>query len=192
MRKFMIMPVFVAGVLVSSGAIAQPAPKPQMQMQVDAPTMIANPYGAYEFLIGDWYSKPSGGPDVTIHQNFKWGTNKSYIFYTTLTREGGKPEGVHFEGMLVWNGATKGLDYVIASEPGSGTQEQGTLHIDPDGAVVREVTMITAAGKSQVFRQRFWRTGADTAMTSLMRQTATGWEPNFPGSEQIAMSRRPI
>lgn len=192
MRKFMMMPAVAAGILASSGATAQQTPaQPQPQMRIDAPTKIANLYGAYEFLIGDWYSKPTGGPDVTIHQNFKWGIEKSYIFYTTLTREKDKPEAVHFEGMLVWNGATKGLDYVIASEPGSGGQEQGTLHVDPDGAVVREVTMITAAGKSQVFRQRFWSTGADTVMTSLMRKTPTGWEPNFPGSEKIAMSRRP-
>ena len=190
MLKFLITPVIAAGVLASSAAIAQQTPA-QPRMRIDAPAMIANPYGDYEFLIGDWYSKPAGGPDITIHQNFKWGPKQSYIFYTTLTAEKGKPEAVHFEGMLVWNGATKGLDYVIASEPGSGAQEHGTLHVDADGAVVREVTMITASGKSQTFRQRFWRTGIDTAMTSLMRQTDKGWEPNFPGSEKITMARRP-
>lgn len=190
MRKIGVVPSIAAGVLLNTAAVAQQAAPPP-QMRIEAPAKIANPYGAYEFLIGDWYSKPSGGPDVTIHQNFKWGINKSYIFYTTLTRERGKPEGVHFEGMLVWNGATKGLDYVIVSEPGSGAQEQGTLRVDPDGAVVRDVTMITAAGRTQTFQQRFWKTGTDSVMTSLMRKTDKGWEPNFPGSEKIAMSRNP-
>jgi hypothetical protein len=93
--------------------------------------------------------------------------------------------------MLVWNGATRNLDYVIAVEPGSGVQEQGALHVEPDGSVVRDVTMTRANGQIGHFRQTFRRTGPDTVTTSLMRRTATGWEPNFPGSDNIAMTRRP-
>ena len=189
MRKFMIMPAVAAGVLVSSSAIAQPAP--QTQMRIDVPTKIANPYGAYEFLIGDWYTKPSGGPDVRIHQQFAWGTEKGSIKYTTLTNVGSAPEAVHFEGLLVWNGATKALDYVIAAEPGSGGQEKGTLHVESNGAVVRDVLLTRADGKTGQFRQRFWREN-DAVFTSLMRKTDKGWEPNFPGSERLAMSRTPV
>lgn len=188
MRRMTLTMAVGAALLVSTSASAQQAPR---QAVLETPTMIANPYGAYAWLIGDWYSRPSSGPDVTIHQNFKWGLKQSSIFYTTLTREKGKAEAVHFEGMMVWNAATKGLDYVIASEPGSGAQEHGTLHVEADGTVVRDVTMVTASGKEQTFQQRFWKTGADSAMTSLMRKSATGWEPNFPGSDKIAMSRNP-
>lgn len=150
---------------------------------------IPNPYTAYEFLIGDWDTKPSGGPDMAIHQQFRWGPKKSYITYTTYTAEAGKPESIHFEGMMVWNAATKNVDYLIAAEPGSGAQEKGELHVEDDGAIVREVTMTHADGSVAHFRQTFRRT-AQGAMTSLMRQTSNGWEPNFPGSEKLDMSRR--
>lgn len=171
--------------------LAQQAPPAAAQPQVEAPTTIANPYTAFEFLIGDWYTRPTGGPDIAIRQNFRWGTRQSYIYYTTFTREGGRPEGIHFEGMLVWNGATRSLDYIVVSEPGSGAQEQGTMRAAPDGSVVREVTLTRADGQISHFRQTFRRTGPDSAVTSLMRQTATGWEPNFPGSDNLVMTRRP-
>jgi hypothetical protein len=174
---------------VSSGAAAQQPGAPS-EMRIEAPKEIPNPYTAYDFLIGDWYSKPSGGPDLMIHQNFRWGPKKSYIFYTTSTSVGSAPEEVHFEGMAVWNGRTKNLDYVITSEPGSGAQEQGTIHSEGDGSITREVVLTKPDGSTQQFRQRFWKTGADAAETSLMRKIKTGWEPNFPGSDHIPMSRQ--
>jgi hypothetical protein len=191
MRKLQAVMMLSLGIFVCGPALGQAARSPAPTMRVDAPTIIANPYTAYEFLIGDWYSRPAGGPDIAIHQNFRWGTRQSYIYYTTSTRLNGAPEAIHFEGMLVWNGASHNLDYVIAAEPGSGGQEQGIMHAEPDGSVVRDVTMTRADGQVAHFRQTFRRTGPDTAMTSLMRQTATGWEPNFPGSDNIAMTRRP-
>ena len=191
MRKLQAAMLLSLGAVVCGPALAQGARSPAPAMRVDAPSIIANPYTAYEFLIGDWYSRPAGGPDIAIHQNFRWGTRQSSIFYTTSTSMNGSPEAVHFEGMLVWNGATHNLDYVVALEPGSGGQEKGTMHVEADGSVIRDVTMTGADGRVAHFRQTFRRTGPDTAMTSLMRQTATGWEPNFPGSDNIAMTRRP-
>jgi len=183
MRRLMILAAAAAAPVT-----AQPASPPR-QAVLEAPTMIANPYTAFEWLIGDWYSKPTGGPDISIHQVFEYGPKNSYTFYTTLTAEGAKPEAVHFEGMAVWNGKTKALDYVVTSEPGSGAQEQGTMRAEADGAVVREVVLTRANGQQSQFRQRFWQTSGGKAMTSLMRKTATGWEPNFPGSDKIEMSR---
>jgi hypothetical protein len=159
-------------------------------MRIEAPKQIPNPYGAYEFLIGDWYSKPSGGPDNRIHQSFRWGTNKASILYTTYTSLNGAPESVHFEGMAVWNGKTKALDYVVALEPGSGGQEQGTIHAEPDGSIVRDVAFTGPDGRTGTFRQRFWKDESGAVATSLMRKTDKGWEPNFPGSEKIVMVRR--
>lgn len=190
MRKLMV--ALLSGFAVFCGpALARGAGAPADNVRVEPPAVIANPYAAYEFLIGDWYSRTSGGAEVAIHQNFRWGTRRSSIFYTTSMSLNGAPESVHFEGMLVWNGATRNLDYVIAVEPGSGVQEQGALHVEPDGGVIRDVTMIRPDGQVAHFRQTFRRTGPETVTTSLMRQTAAGWEPNFAGSDNLAMTRRP-
>lgn len=191
MRKSVTILLRGVAALGCGPALAQGAATPADNVRVEPPAPIADPYTAYEFLIGDWYSRPSGQAGVAIHQNFRWGTRRSSIYYTTSTSLNGAPETVHFEGMLVWNGATHNLDYVIAVEPGSGVQERGALHVEPDGSVVRDVTMTRANGQVGHFRQTFRRTGPDRVTTSLMRQTATGWEPNFPGSDNIAMTRRP-
>ena len=190
MGKVQAIAILGLGILGSGPVWAQQAPTSSAQTRIEAPVDIANPYTAYAFLIGDWDSHPAGGADVSIHQNFRWGTRRSYIYYTTMTRENGRPEAIHFEGMFVWNGAHRNLDYVIVSEPGSGAQEQGTMHAEADGSIVRDVTMTRASGQVAHFRQTFRQTGSDTAVTSLMRQTATGWEPNFPGSDHIVMTRR--
>lgn len=188
--RVIVLSGLAAGLGLAWGpASAQPAPAPRYVMEPSVD--IASPYGGYRFLIGDWDTKPTGGPDISFHQRFQWGPKQSYITYTTLTREGAKPEAIHFEGMLVWNGASKNLDYVIASEPGSGAQEKGEMHVEADGSVVREVTMTRPDGVVSHFRQTFRQTGPDRAVTSLMRQTATGWTPNFPGSDALVMIRRP-
>jgi len=178
------------GLTVCAPALAQPAPSAQPPIRAAAPVVSANPYTAYEFLIGDWDTRPQGGPGMAIHQRFEWGLNQSYIAYTTLTREGAKPEAVHFMGWLVWNGANRNLDYLVVTEPGSGVQEQGVMRAQPDGSIVRDVTLTAADGAVSHFRQTFRSTGPDTAVTSLMRQTAGGWEPNFPGSDNLLMTRR--
>jgi hypothetical protein len=104
--------------------------------------------------------------------------------------QGGQPESVHFEGMAVWNGATNRLDYVFVLEPGSGGQERGEIYVQADGLIVRDVTLTDRNGRSGRFRQTFLRTGEDSAIASVMRQTATGWEPTFPGGERLVMTRR--
>lgn len=166
-------------------------PSIAMQPSVSSPARAAasDPYEPYAFLIGDWYSTPPGGGPA-IHQSFRWGTNRASIAYTTLLAEPGRPERVHFEGLLVWNGANNQLDYVVALEPGSGGQEKGVVRIAEDGAVVREVVATLRDGSISSFRQTFRRTGPDGAITSLMRRAADGWEPNFPGSGRIEMVRK--
>ena len=53
---------------------------------------------------------------------------------------------------------------------GGRIQEQGRVFVEPDGTVERD--------------------GADRILTTLMRHTATGWVPSFPGSDRSVMTRR--
>ena len=172
----------VACCCVATGqAAAQQAP-------AEPTPMATNPYAPYEWLIGDWYS--TTGPE-RLHQRLTYGPNRSYIQYSTFNAAQGKPEKLHFEGVMVWNGKSNALDYVFAVEPGTGVQEKGTVQAQPDGSVVREVEFTSPTGRIAHFRQRFWRE-SDLVFTSLQRQVATGWEFNFPGSDKIAMSRKPL
>jgi hypothetical protein len=82
------------------------------------------------------------------------------------------------------------LDYLFAVEPGSGVQESGTYRAEADGSIIREVRLIDPRGNVGTFRQTFVRTGQDSAITTLMRKTDTGWVPTFPGSERIELTRR--
>jgi hypothetical protein len=148
----------------------------------------AKPYAPYEFLIGDWYSKLAT-QNLVIHQQFKWGPGKSYITYASYMASPGKPEQLHFEGMMVWDGKSKALDFLFALQPGSGAQEKGTVTADADGTVVRHIAMTAADGDLDRFRQTFRKTPAGQVITGMMEQTATGWKLNPPG--EILMEKAP-
>ena len=184
--------ILLLAVTISAFADASPAAQRSDAGAGATPTTslrIANdPYRPFEFLIGEWISQEGSS---TLRQSFRWGPGRSYIFYSTFTQQPGAAERLHFEGMMVWNGKSKALDFLFAVEPGSWTEERGTLHVAADGSVIREVELITPNGTVSQFRQTIRRTGPDSAVTSLMSKTADGgWQPNFPGSDRIEMSRR--
>ncbi|GAM96700.1 hypothetical protein U91I_00320 [alpha proteobacterium U9-1i] len=171
MRMFRTIVASIACAAVLAGASAQ--------------AQTANPYAPYEFLIGDWDTGDG------IRQSFSWGPEQAYIRYSTTTRGRDGADHLHFEGIMVYNAANRNLDFLVALEPGSLAQEQGTLHVEADGSVVRDVTLTGANGARSHFRQTFRSTGPASAVTSLMRQNASGaWGPNFPGSDNLAMTRR--
>jgi len=148
----------------------------------------AKPYAPYEMLIGDWYTRLADQHAV-IHQQFKWGPGKSYIVYSTYMIAQGKPEQLHFEGMMVWNGKTKALDFLFVLQPGSGAEEKGSVMARRDGTVVREIEMTDDDGDLEHFRQTFRRAASDKMVTSMSRQTAKGWVTDPPG--EIVMERAP-
>ena len=148
----------------------------------------AKPYAPYEFLIGDWFSKLPG-QNMVIHQQFTWGPGKSYIVYASYLVLPGKPEHLHFQGMMTWNGKSKSLDFLFALQPGSGAQEKGTVTARPDGAIAREIAMTDSDGDLDRFRQSFRKIAGGRVVTSMMEQTAKGWKMDPPG--EIVMERRP-
>lgn len=157
-------------------AVAHDAPLSPAVVAANAPV---------EWLIGDWVSLEDGN---RLRQNLSWGPHRSYIKVSTYMQQPGKLEVLHFEGIAIWNGGSKAFDYLFAVEPGSGTQEKGTIRAKSDGSVIREVEFTGPDGKAAQFRQVFRPTGKGKAVTSLMRETATGWEPTFPGSDEIEMT----
>jgi len=154
-----------------------------------APEATSENYAPYEFLIGDWISN-SGG--TRLRQSFSWGPARSYIRYSTYMQRPGSAEQLHFDGIMLWNGKSRALDFLFAVEPGSGIQEKGTVTAIPGQPIVREVELTAKNGSVSYFRQTFQRTGPQTVVTSLMSRTETGWQPNFPGADRIEMRRATI
>jgi hypothetical protein len=153
-----------------------------------SPAVSAGPYAPFDWLIGDWYGE--AGPGM-LRELITYGPGKSYIRFSAFTFGKGEPQHLHFEGIAVWNAKTKMLDYLFAVEPGSGVQENGTYRVEADGSIIREVELIDAKGNSGTFRQTFRRTGRDSSITTVMRKTATGWEPTFAGGDKIELKRQP-
>lgn len=144
------------------------------------------PYAPYEFLIGDWYSK-IGNQNVLIHQQFKWGPGKSYITYASYLVLPGKPEQLHFEGMMVWNGKSKALDFLFVLQPGSGAQERGTVTAQADGTIVRDIALTASDADLDHFRQTFRKSAGGKVLTSMMELTEKGWKLDPPG--EIVMEK---
>jgi hypothetical protein len=163
----------------------------------------ANPWEPYEFLLGEWsISATAGGSPVATAQ-FRWGPSRSYIWFAgSLVLDG--VERPHFEGLLVWNGVQHHLDMLLSMDLERGlVQEQGFLHAEPDGTVVREITATYSegarpiggppagrAGATARFRQTFRPDGPDRVKTSVLRQTEKGWTATFPGSDRLVMTRK--
>lgn len=149
-----------------------------------------DPYAPLAPLIGEWDTGPAGSPPAFV-QRFSWGPDRGYVMLRTTLSDGAGTERLHFEGPIMWNGATRRFDYLFAVEPGSLSQEQGEIRVVEGGDLVRDVTLTSADGSVARFRQTFHELGHDRFETSLMRQTATGWAPTFPGSDRLVMMRRP-
>ena len=140
-------------------------------------------------LIGEWNVGPPGGAAAFI-ERFTFGPKQAYVWTRVTLIVAGGEEHLHFEGMAVWNAATGRYDYLYAVEPGTGVQEKGEIYADGDGAIVRDVTLTAADGSTGTFRQTFRDLGDGRFETTLMRKTADGWSPTFPGSERLIMVRR--
>ncbi len=184
-RLLMILSVAACLPVRPGSAQANPHGGAAAPREASAPS----PYAPYTFLIGDWDISPEGQPPTIVFR-FIWGPKQSYIWCVGSLLEAGK-EVPHFEGMLVWNAARKNLDMLFAlGMDGSGLQEQGSMFVDKDGSIVREITAVGPQG-SQHFRQTFKAERPDRVITSVMRETKDGWKATFPGSERLVMSRRP-
>jgi hypothetical protein len=161
-------------------------------------------YDAYAFLIGEWDVKASeDGPAAAVIR-VRWGPNRSYIWYATTLLFGGHEEP-HLEGMLVWNATQKNLDMLFSMDLKSGrVQEHGTMSVDADGVIVRDITAVYGAGANAIgrppigpegatahFRETYKKLGPDKILTSGMRKTESGWVETFPGSDHLIMIRRP-
>ena len=135
-------------------------------------------------------------------QRVRWGPNRSYIWYAVALLTDGREEP-HLEGMLVWNGVHKNLDMLFVMDLKSGrVQEQGTMSVQADGSLVRNITAVYSpgvramtgnvgsAGATARFRQTYMQIGPDEIQTSAMPETERGWVATFPGSDRLLMIRR--
>jgi hypothetical protein len=105
-----------------------------------------NPFGPYEFLIGDWDVKSEAEGAPMAVQRVRWGPNRSYIWYAVALLSDGR-EQPHLEGMLAWNGVHKNLDMLLVMDLNSGrVQEQGTMSVETDGTLVRDITAVYSPG----------------------------------------------
>jgi hypothetical protein len=161
------------------------------------------PYAPYAFLIGTWDIAPEAGGPPLARALFRWGPNRSYIWYGGALLEKGV-EVPHFEGLLLWNGVRKNLDMLLALDlDGGRIQEQGTMSVDAGGRVVREITAIYSEGQRPIgqpvagpggakarFRQTFEAAGPDRVRTTVMHEAGSGWVATFPGSDRLVMTRR--
>lgn len=183
-RVLAVCAIFASGGPACAQAHPQPEPRPQASFV----------YAPYAPLVGEWSLTAADGTSVGISR-FSWGPGRSYIWFATALVEQGR-EVPHFEGILVWNGINRNLDMLLSIDlQGGRAQESGTLAIAADGTIVRDhAATYTATATRPAFREEFRQTfrldGPDRIATSVLRRTATGWVPTFPGSDTLVMTRR--
>ena len=103
-------------------------------------------FAPYEYLIGEWDVKAGDDGPVAAIIRVKWGPNRAYLWYSSSLLFDGREEP-HLEGMLVWNAVHKNLDMLFSMDLRTGkVQEQGTMSVEPDGTVVRNITAVYGQG----------------------------------------------
>ena len=157
----------------------------------------------FEILVGEWDVRATDNGPVAAIIRVHWGPNQSYLWYASSLLFGGREEP-HLEGILVWNAVHKNLDMLFSMDLRTGkVQEQGTMSVEADGTIVREITAIYGEGAHAMgmppigpegataqFRETYKKASADKILTSAMRKTETGWVATFPGSDHLIMTRR--
>ncbi len=188
---------FLAAAL--SSAAAQNAPVAGREVPVPAV------YQPLAFLVGEWEVGPEGAPPAAVTE-FRWGPNKTYLWYSGGLLVNGEVQP-NFEGILVWNGVRHDLDMLLVLDLSTGdlVQEQGAVHVEEDGTVVRDITVFysegnalppdwrTAAGPEGAtghFRHAFREIAPGRVRTTILYQSESGWVPSFPGSDSLVMVRR--
>jgi hypothetical protein len=151
----------------------------------DSPT----PYAPLAPLIGEWDVGPPGSAPAFV-ERFSWGPKRAYIWMSVALFVGSGEEHPHFEGMIIWNAASRRFDYLFAVEPGSLTQERGEFRVAEDGEIVRDVVLTRPDGSTGIFRQTFRALANGQFETTLLGETPDGWKPTFPGSERLTMHPR--
>lgn len=186
----------ILSLTISAAALAHPTPP---SAGAHAPT----PYAPYTPLMGEWHVGREG-QSAQLIERFVWAGGGSYIEFSAATLDGGH-ETPHFEGVLMWNGVRRALDMLVMLDlsPSARVLEGGTLQALPDGSFVREITayysegqpragggVVTREGARMTFRQTFTPIDANHMRTAILRETANGWVPTFPGSDAMVMTRR--
>lgn len=175
-------------IIAVSGIVASPASAHGVSSLEVLET--AKPYAPYEFLIGDWYATLKQ-ENAVVHQQFGWGPGKASMTDATYVVVPGKPEHLHFGGTMLWNPASKALDYLFAVEPGSGVEERGTFSVQSDGSVIREVEAIYPEGRVMKSRQVFKPLPDGTFSMDLLSGTAAGWASTLPNGPMIFSKSAP-
>lgn len=85
---------------------------------------IPPPYADLAPLIGELNVGPAGAGTAFI-ERFSWGPNRGYIRFSVSLIDPSGEERLHLDGMVIWNAATRGFDYLLAVEPGAFAQERG-------------------------------------------------------------------
>jgi hypothetical protein len=189
-------------VFAASSLFAEPSPLPAASSS-EGLSQSASQFDPYEFLIGEWEVKAAKDDRPAAIIRVRWGPNRSYLWYSSSLIIDGR-EAPHLEGILVWNGIHKNLDMLFSMDLKSGrVQEQGTLSVDGEGKVVRDITAVYGPGARPIgmpavgpegatthFRETYKQIDANKVSTSAMRETKNGWVATFPGSDRMIMTRR--
>ncbi len=166
---------------------------------------IPKVYEPYAFLIGEWDVSVEGRLPAAVSRML-WGPMKTYIRYSGALLVNGK-ESPNFEGILVWNGVRRTLDMLLVLDLTTQqlVQEQGSISLQPDGSVVREITVYYAegtltppdwtktagpAGATARFRHTFKQVSPGRIRASVLRQAEGHWVPSFPGGDNLIMVKR--
>lgn len=127
------------------------------------------------FVGGTWTGDlppEKDGPAMQIELRFAWTENRQSLHFESAFIRGGK-HAPYTSGMYAWNAATG--KFVIFYTDFSGSLVQGPVAREGD-VLVHDLTIIDAAGKTDVAQVRLHRTAPDDFINTIFLRKNEAWE----------------
>jgi hypothetical protein len=140
---------------------------------------LADSPGAYQPLafLADhcWKGSFPGSGGQTDEHCFSWIYGGKFLRDQHTVRAPGKPDA-QGESIYFWNSAAKQLEYLYIESDGG--YSRGAVAVEQDSLVFPDTSFVEK-GKTQVYRSRWQRNGANAYDVLTEFKAANGWTPGF-------------
>ncbi len=148
--------------------------------------VLAESQSAYQplaFLAGHCWRGAFPGGKATDEHCFNWIYEGKFLRDLHTVRTAGKPDALG-ESIYFWNSAAKRLEYLYIDSDGGFSR--GSVNVDQESLIFPDTNFVEN-GKTQVYRSRWQRSGADAYNVMTEFKAKDGWVPGFKvHMEQVA------
>jgi hypothetical protein len=147
------------------------------------PAESQSAYQPLAFLAGHCWRGAFPGGKATDEHCFNWIYEGKFLRDLHTVRTAGKPDASG-ESIYFWNSVAKQVEYLYIDSDGGFSR--GSVTVEQESLIFPDTNFVEN-GKTQVYRSRWQRSGADAYNVVTEFRAKDGWVPGFKvRMEQVA------